>query len=138
MDLAELGHPGGYHLIGVMYEHGLGVPVDMVRSATWFERAARKGSANGQAGLGRLYAIGSGVEQDNVLAYYWLRMSSPAEGSQAYREMEAVLARMSEKERRVAEKYVAENPGPRRGSFGLKPLENGVFKSGTKSGNYKA
>ena len=128
MDLAELGHPGGYHLIGVMYEHGLGVPVDMGRSATWFERAARKGSANGQAGLGRLYAIGNGVEQDNVLAYYWLRMSAPAQGSQAHREMEAVFARMSEKERRAAEKYVADHPGPKRGGFGLKPLENSVFK----------
>lgn len=130
MDLAELGHPGGYHLIGVMYEHGLGVPVDMIRAATWYERAARKGSANGQAALGRLYAIGSGVDQDNVLAYYWLKMSAPTEGSQAQREMGAIHARMSEQERKVAEKYVSDNPGPRRGSFGLKPLEKDVFKSG--------
>lgn len=123
MDLAELSHPGGYHLIGVMYEHGLGVPVDMARSASWYERAARKGSANGQAALGRLYAIGSGVDQDNIMAYYWLRMSAPSAGSQAYREMEAVRARMNERERQQADRYVADNPAPRRGSFGLKPLE---------------
>ncbi|MCC9624106.1 sel1 repeat family protein [Thalassospira sp. MA62] len=129
MDLAELAHPGGYHLIGVMYEHGLGVPVDMTRSATWYERAARKGSANGQAALGRLYAIGNGVEQDNILAYYWLKMSAPTKGSQARREMDAIHARMSAKERKAAEKYIAENPGPARGSFGLKPIEKDLFKS---------
>ncbi|MAZ34345.1 MULTISPECIES: SEL1-like repeat protein [Thalassospira] len=132
MDLAELSHPGGYHLIGVMYEHGLGVPVDMVRSASWYERAARKGSANGQAALGRLYAIGSGVDQDNIMAYYWLRMSAPSAGSQAYREMEAVRARMNDRERQQADRYVADNPAPRRGGFGLKPLEKNVFKTGKR------
>jgi TPR repeat protein len=128
MDLAEVGYAGGYHLIGVMYEHGLGVPVDMSRSASWYERAARKGSSNGQAALGRLYAIGSGVEQDNVKAYYWLRLAAPTEDSRAYREMEAVRARMKPEELRQAEKLYREHSSPRAMAFKLRPLDRDAFR----------
>ncbi|OSQ39695.1 SEL1-like repeat protein [Thalassospira mesophila] len=123
MDLAELGHPGGYHLIGVMYEHGLGVPVDMKRAAGWYERAARKGSANGQSALGRLYAIGNGVEQDNVQAYYWLKMATPAHSTHAHREFDAVRARMTIDEIRRADQLFISDPAPRRAHVGLRTVE---------------
>ncbi|MFH1805512.1 MAG: tetratricopeptide repeat protein [Pseudomonadota bacterium] len=133
MDLAELSHPGGYHLIGVMYEHGLGVPVDMVRAAGWYERAARKGSANGQAALGRLYAIGGGVRQDNVRAYYWLKLASPSPNSQAWREMETVRSRMNADEVRESDRMLQDQPAPRRGTFGLKALPKNSFGESRKS-----
>ncbi|MEQ5775155.1 SEL1-like repeat protein [Thalassospira sp. NFXS8] len=123
MDLAELGHPGGYHLIGVMYEHGLGVPVDMKRAAGWYERAARKGSANGQSALGRLYAIGNGVRQDNVQAYYWLKLAAPAQNTLAYRELDAVRARMTVEEIHRADKLFISDPAPRRSHVGLRTIE---------------
>jgi TPR repeat protein len=123
MDLAELGHPGGYHLIGVMYEHGLGVPVDMKRAAGWYERAARKGSANGQSALGRLFAIGNGVEQDNVQAYYWLKMAAPAQNTHAWREFDAVRSRMSSDEINRADQLFISDPAPRRSHVGLRTIE---------------
>jgi hypothetical protein len=48
----------------------------------WYRKAARNGSAAGQAALGEAYRMGMGVEQDNVEAYMWYTLAAE-QGSRA-------------------------------------------------------
>ncbi|MHB1292721.1 MAG: tetratricopeptide repeat protein [Sulfuricella sp.] len=41
-------------------------------AVTWFRKAADQGSAAGAFGLGRMYALGEGIEKDPKKALYWI------------------------------------------------------------------
>ena len=50
------------------YEHGEGVPKDFVKAAFFYCEAARRGDAEGQYGLGWMYANGRGLPHDDAIA----------------------------------------------------------------------
>ena len=52
----------------VAYEHGEGVPKDFVKAAFFYCEAARRGDAEGQYGLGWMYANGRGLPHDDAIA----------------------------------------------------------------------
>jgi TPR repeat protein len=68
---AERGDPKAMGNLGLLYEKGLGTPVDLKLAAQWLQRAARKGDASAQNNLGFLYFKGLGVKQDHALALKW-------------------------------------------------------------------
>jgi uncharacterized protein len=66
---------------------GYGVQQDQKQAAYWYELAAKKGHAEAQFNLGRLYATGNGVPKDEEQAARWVR----AAASQGYAPAQARL-----------------------------------------------
>src|SRR5208283_752417 len=60
---AERGDAHSQVNLGVMYEHGKGVPQDYSEALKWYRKAAEQGNAIGQAYLGVMYDQGKGVPQ---------------------------------------------------------------------------
>jgi TPR repeat protein len=61
--------------LGVAYETGLGVGLDVKMAAKWYQAAAEQGNDQAQASLGQLYFDGRGVPYDLKLAYKWFKLS---------------------------------------------------------------
>ena len=55
---AELGDVSAQFQIGMMYEKGIGVPVDYLQAMQWYQKAATQGNTNAQIHLAILYAQG--------------------------------------------------------------------------------
>ena len=49
---------------------------DYEKALRGYRLAAEQGLANAQVNLGYMYAIGQGVEQDNVLAHMWFSLAA--------------------------------------------------------------
>lgn len=58
------------------YEHAEGVPRDYARAIELYCAAARAGSANGQYGLGWMYANGRGVARDDAVAAHLFNLAA--------------------------------------------------------------
>ena len=63
-------------LLGYLYEHGHGVPVDYVRAAENYRAAAAQGHAAAENNLGGLYQYGRGVPRELTQALEWYRASA--------------------------------------------------------------
>ena len=64
------------YLRGCRYYSGEGVTKDYQKAAYYFEKAANKGDAAAQAGLGYMYYGGTGVTKDYQKAVYWLKKAA--------------------------------------------------------------
>ena len=62
--------------VGVMYRHGLGVPVDNAEAVRWYRMAANQRYADGQYRLGRMYEDGIGAPQDYAEAVRLFRLAA--------------------------------------------------------------
>ncbi len=58
--------------LGLMYEQGDEMEVDVDQAAFWYRLAANQNHPQGQYNLALLYIYGVGVKQDVTLATYWL------------------------------------------------------------------
>lgn len=73
---AENGSPTAQASIAQKYAAGAdGLAPDFETAAKWYKLAALQGDAEAQAILGRYYADGKGVPQDDKEAYYWLAVA---------------------------------------------------------------
>lgn len=73
---AEKGSPTAQASIAQKYASGAdGLAPDFAAAAKWYKLAALQGDAEAQAVLGRYYADGKGVPQDDKEAYYWLTVA---------------------------------------------------------------
>lgn len=61
---AKDGDPLAQHNLGVMYQHGQGVPQNIQQSVKWYYEAANQGLAEAQYNLGVLYLTGSDLPRD--------------------------------------------------------------------------
>jgi hypothetical protein len=78
---AEQGNLNGeLHLAALYRDGGKGFPRDMAQAAAWYRKAAEQGDVGAQGTLGLLYAMGQGVQQDDVEAYFWLDLAASAPG----------------------------------------------------------
>lgn len=97
--LAEAGDARAQAMLGLLYEHGHGVPQDFAVAAWWYGCAAERGDANGQYLLGLAYDKGRGVPRDVVLSQKWLILAaaraSAEERSIYIRIRNAVATKMS-------------------------------------------
>jgi uncharacterized protein len=74
--LSGSGHDGAAFMLGVMYEHGLGVTPDDARAAAWYLKAAQRGSASAQYNVAVFYQLGRGVERSDAEALKWHRAAA--------------------------------------------------------------
>lgn len=62
--------------IGLIYEHGNGVPLDYTEAMSWYRKAAQLGDAQAQFNIALLYQEGEGVKQDYSEAIAWYRKAA--------------------------------------------------------------
>lgn len=74
--LAEQGHAGAQHELGVLYATGNGVPRSYKKAASWFREAAEQGHAPSQKFLGDLYRRGRGTKKIFKSAAKWYRKAA--------------------------------------------------------------
>ena len=76
IELDRDGYPGVKHLLGWLYEQGLGVQKNEKESFQYYLSAAKNGDCVSQHGIGKCYQDGRlGVDKDYVQAYYWYSLS---------------------------------------------------------------
>ncbi|MDJ0631437.1 MAG: sel1 repeat family protein [Rhodobacter sp.] len=93
---ARSGNAEAEELIGVMYALGLGVEKDPVRAFEWYLRAAMKGHAGAQSGVGWYYEVGTGLTApDLVRAYMWYVLSTIGGDPDAAISQEEVKKKMT-------------------------------------------
>lgn len=73
--LADQGLSSAQYNLGVMYEHGEGLPQDYAEAAKWYRKAAEQGHPPAQYNLGVMCAEGRGVLQDQVHAHKWFNLA---------------------------------------------------------------
>ncbi|NOX83728.1 MAG: sel1 repeat family protein [Alphaproteobacteria bacterium] len=74
--LAEAGDADAQHLLGYIYENGLGVPRDMARALAYYSKAANQGQADSQYALGDLAFTGDGVKRNLERAAGWYKLAA--------------------------------------------------------------
>jgi TPR repeat protein len=75
-----------------MYVQGREVPKDELEAENWMRKAADRGLAAGQFGLGSMYANGSGVVKDEAEAARWYRKAADQGDSAARNNLAFLLA----------------------------------------------
>ncbi len=70
--MATNGHPQAQHVLGMLYQNGLGVEKDIKVAIYWLEKAAAQGLKEAENYLGHLYLDGKVVEKDVDKAEKWL------------------------------------------------------------------
>ena len=68
--------PTAQYNLGLMYNHGQGVPQDYAAAMSWYRKAAEQGLAPAQYNLGYMYDHGQGVPLDYALAVSWYRKAA--------------------------------------------------------------
>ncbi|KAJ3153799.1 hypothetical protein HDU86_005132 [Geranomyces michiganensis] len=69
MAAAKLGSVEATNMLGVMYEHGLGRPMDMASAIRRYQEAANKSFPEALAHMARIHETGKGVPKDPSTAY---------------------------------------------------------------------
>lgn len=75
-EAAESGDSAAQCELGMMYEHGLGMPKDYQAAILWYRSAAEGGNGYAQFKLAGLYEVGSGVDQHFEKSLAWLRKAA--------------------------------------------------------------
>jgi TPR repeat protein len=78
-------------MAGLFYQQGTGVLPDQATAATYFEQAAMQGIDNAQMAIAAMYANGTGVTQNDKMAYVWLSVASTSSNSQIHDTATATL-----------------------------------------------
>jgi len=62
--------------LGTIFEHGLGVPSDLVEAARWYEWSAKYGFAQGQYNLATMLETGDAGRKDEIEAYMYYLLAA--------------------------------------------------------------
>lgn len=73
---ADQGNPDAQFSLGLAYEQGLGVPVNLTEAGRLFRLAAKQGHSGAQNNLGLLYSKGEGVIRSYGKAYMWTMIAA--------------------------------------------------------------
>ena len=73
---ASQGDMRAQNLVGIIYDEGLGVPVDHLEAMKWFRKSANQGYDKAQSNLGFIYYNGKGVPQDYNESVRWFRKAA--------------------------------------------------------------
>ena len=104
---ARSGNAEAEELIGVIYALGLGVEQDHVRAFEWYLRAAMKGHAGAQSGVGWYYETGLGLPvPDLVRAFLWYQLSTIGGDPDAAISVEEVIRKMTPEQIEHAQELV--------------------------------
>ena len=69
LPLAEAGMPEAQLNLGLLYQSGQGVNIDLEKALYWYEQAASAGLAEAHLNLGMMYFEGMIVEQDYTISF---------------------------------------------------------------------
>ena len=61
-----------------MYANARGVPRDYAEAVKWFRRAVDRGHASARSQLGMMYAMGLGLERDDITAHAHCSLAAAA------------------------------------------------------------
>lgn len=76
-------------------QHGAGVQQNYADAVQWYLKSAEQGQAKAQNSLGRMYAGGVGVEQDDLLAHMWFSLAAAQGEPLATKGRDAVEHKMT-------------------------------------------
>jgi hypothetical protein len=96
--------------LGVMYEQGVGVPVDETRALLWYHSAAEQGHPLAQYNLGRLYALGKGIPQSDAEARRWFDRAAARGSAAALHGLAALQPDLTEREGMMRQAAKAGDP----------------------------
>ncbi len=74
--LAEQGDASAQYNLGLLFETGAGLPVDIKQAARWFAASAAQGDSIAEMKMASLYAEGRGVAQDHAEAARWYQRAA--------------------------------------------------------------
>lgn len=95
-EAGEAGYGPAQTNVGVAYEHGLGVEIDLTAALAWYARAADSGDASGFYALGIVYRDGIGTERSPILAVSNFREAATRGHRQALHDLGLVIFHQSE------------------------------------------
>jgi TPR repeat protein len=80
--LADEGDPRVEYKVAVMYNYGLGIPLDYGEGSVWLLRSAEQGFAPAETALGDMFRQGKGVDRNYAEAAKWyLKAAEQGDGS---------------------------------------------------------
>jgi len=89
--LAHQGNTDAKNLLGMMYELGKGVPVNLGRSVAYYRQAAEQGNRYAQYNLAVSFDAGTGVPQNYREAVKWFRQAAKQGVSSAQYDLAVML-----------------------------------------------
>ena len=89
--LAYQGNPDAKNLLGMMYELGKGVPVNLDKSVAYYRQAAEQGNRYAQYNLAVSFDAGTGVPQNYREAVKWFRQAAKQGVSSAQYDLAIML-----------------------------------------------
>lgn len=78
-EMAAKGDVGAKYNLGMMYETGWSVPIDIEKAVRWYRDAANGGNAEAQLRLGMIYYLGLGRDQSKIKGESWIRKAANQE-----------------------------------------------------------
>lgn len=94
--------------LGLLYDHGRGVPQDSAEAAKWYRKAAYQRHAEAQFILGVMHVDGEGVAQDYVLAHMWFNLSAAQGFDNAAKNRDITASLMEPDQVALAERLARE------------------------------
>ena len=91
---AEKGSEEAQYSLGVMYENGQGVGVDLDESIKWFQLSAEQDAEDAQFALGLIFY----KKKEYINSYKWLKIANKNEHKQAKEVLDLLTKNMSKKE----------------------------------------
>lgn len=89
---AEQGNAEAQFSLGLLYEHGRGVPKDKQEAVRWYRRAAMQADTFAQNALGDNYWEGTGVPKDDREAVRWWQLAADKGFAPAQHSLGKILA----------------------------------------------
>jgi len=73
---ASQNKPDAQFVLGYLYEHGKGLPLDYSKAAENYRRSALQGYSSAETNLGGLYHQGNGVPLDPAISFHWYQLAA--------------------------------------------------------------
>lgn len=108
---AAQGYAPAQYALGRAFMNGEGVPADPLWAGRWYGKAARQGEARAQFSYGAILADGQRVPRDRALGYAFLVRAAENGVAAAEPLAERVRAALSPRQRRAAERHLAQIQG---------------------------
>ena len=73
---AEQGYAPAQYNLGVYYQYGTGIKIDLNKAFIWYKKSAEQGYPSAQNNLGVAYQFGTGIKIDLNKAFIWYKKSA--------------------------------------------------------------
>ena len=105
---ADDDHAGAENTLGVMYEQGLGVGIDLAKAEAWYRKAAEQGEPKAMSSLGQILGPDGPDASKHIEAMKWLLLAHKANDPSARQVLNEILRTRPEEVVKEARKQMAE------------------------------